>query len=95
MEQLDHIRGNIAEEIARLKRQPGKDITILGSGTLLRSLLRDGLLDELTLLVHPVVLGSGKRLFEYRSDARALKLASSRTFGTGVVPLAYRPADKG
>jgi len=88
------IRGNMAEEIARLKRQPGKDITILGSGTLVRSLLRDGLLDELTLMVHPVVLGSGKRLFEDRSDARALMLASSRTFSTGVVSLAYRPADK-
>jgi dihydrofolate reductase len=88
------ISGNVAEEIARLKRQPGKDITILGSGTLVRSLLRDGLLDELTLMVHPVVLGSGKRLFEDRSDARALMLASSRTFSTGVVSLAYRPADK-
>jgi len=88
------ISGNVAEEIARLKRQPGKDITILGSGTLVRSLLSDGLLDELTLMVHPVVLGSGKRLFEDRSDARALMLASSRTFSTGVVSLAYRPADK-
>ena len=88
------ISGNVAEEIARLKRQPGKDITILGSGTLVRSLLRDGLLDELALMVHPVVLGSGKRLFEDRSDARALMLASSRTFSTGVVSLAYRPADK-
>ena len=88
------ISGNVAEEIARLKRQPGKDITILGSGTLVRSLLRDGLLDEFTLMVHPVVLGSGKRLFEDRSDARALMLASSRTFSTGVVSLAYRPADK-
>jgi dihydrofolate reductase len=88
------ISGNVAEEIARLKRQPGKDITILGSGTLVRSLLRDGLLDELTLMVHPVVLGSGKRLFGNRSDARALMLASSRTFSTGVVSLAYRPADK-
>jgi dihydrofolate reductase len=88
------ISGNMAEEIARLKRQPGKDITILGSGTLVRSLLRDGLLDELTLMVHPVVLGSGKRLFEDRSDARALMLASSRTLSTGVVSLAYRPADK-
>ena len=89
------IRGNMAEEIARLKRRPGKDITILGSGTLVRSLLRDGLLDELTLMVHPVVLGSGKRLFEDRSDARALMLASSRTFSTGVVSLAYRLADEG
>src|SRR5215216_2148539 len=88
------IKGDVAEEIARLKRQPGKDIGIVGSGVLVRSLLRDGLLDELTLMVHPVVLGSGKRLFEDRSDARALMLASSRTFSTGVVSLAYRPADK-
>ena len=77
-----------------MKQEPGPGIVILGSGTLVRSLLRDGLLDERTLMVHPVVLGSGKRLFEDRSDARALKLASSRTFSTGVVSLAYRPADK-
>ncbi len=89
------IRGNMAEEIAQLKQRPGKDITILGSGALVRSLLRDGLLDELTLMVHPVVLGSGKRLFEDRSDTRALKLVGSRTFGTGVVSLTYRLADKG
>jgi dihydrofolate reductase len=81
------IRGNMAEEISRLKRQPGKDITILGSGILVRSLLRDGLLDELTLMVHPEMLGSGKRLFKDRSDPRALKLEGSRTFGTGVVSL--------
>jgi dihydrofolate reductase len=89
------IKGDVAEEIAELKHQQGKDITVLGSGVLVRSLLRDGLLDELTLMVHPVVLGSGKRLFEDRSDARALKLAGSRTFGTGVVSLAYQPATKG
>jgi dihydrofolate reductase len=89
------IRGNMAEEIARLKRQPGEDITILGSGTVVWSLLRDGLLDELTLMVHPVVLGSGKRLFEDGDGRQALELAGSRTFGTGVVSLAYRPADKG
>jgi dihydrofolate reductase len=86
------ISGNVAEEISRLKRQPGKDITILGSGELVRSLLRHGLLDELRLLVHPLVLGSGKRLFEDGSDARELKLAGSRTFGTGVASLTYRPA---
>jgi dihydrofolate reductase len=50
------IKGDIAEEIAKLKRQPGKDITIIGSGSLVRSLLRDGLLDELGLMVHPIVL---------------------------------------
>src|SRR5215210_9150882 len=50
------IEGNVAEEIAELKRRPGKDITIVGSGALVRSLMRDGLLDELRLMVHPVVL---------------------------------------
>jgi dihydrofolate reductase len=58
------IKGNVAEAVVKLKRQPGKDITILGSGALVRSLLRDGLLDELGLMVHPVVMGCGKRLFE-------------------------------
>ena len=53
------IKGNVAEEIAKLKQQPGKDISISGSGTLVRSLLRDGLLDEITLMVHPIVLGAG------------------------------------
>lgn len=83
------IRGDVAEEVAALKRKTGKDITILGSAELVRSLLRDDLIDELTLLIHPVVLGSGKRLFEDRSGQRALKLASSRTFGSGVVSLTY------
>jgi dihydrofolate reductase len=84
-----------AEEIARLKRQPGEDITILGSGELVRSLLRHGLLDELQLLVHPVVLGSGKRPFEDGDDRKPLEIAGSRTSRTGVVSSAYRPADEG
>ena len=85
------IKGNVAEEIAELKRQPGKDIGIVGAGTLVRSLLRDDLLDELRLMVHPIVLGGGKRLFEdvgYRKD---LELVDSKTFGTGVLYLTYRP----
>jgi len=86
------IKGDIAEEIARLKRQPGKDITIIGSGALVRSLLRDGLLDELSLMVHPIVLGSGKHLFEDGSDRKPLELVDSRTFGTGVLYLTYQPA---
>jgi len=86
------IKGNIAEEIADLKRQPGKDITIVGSGALVRSLLRDGLLEELRLMVHPVILGSGKRLFEDGGVQNALKLVDSKTFGTGVLYLTYRPA---
>jgi dihydrofolate reductase len=89
------IGGNAAEEIAKLKRRPGKDITVLGSGALVRSLLRDGLLDELRLMVHPVILGGGKRLFEGEQDRKGLKLVDSRTFATGVVYLTYRPADEG
>ncbi len=87
------IKGNIAEEIAKLKRQQGKDITILGSGALVRSLLREGLLDELRLMVHPVVLGGGKRLFEDGGDLRRVKLVDLRTFDTGVVYLTYQPED--
>jgi dihydrofolate reductase len=86
------IRGSeFAEAVAELRLQPGKDITIIGSGALVRSLLRDGLLDELRLMVHPVVLGGGKRLFEDGEDRKGLELVDSRTFATGVVYLAYRP----
>ncbi len=85
------IEGNVAEQIAELKRQPGKDIGIVGSGTLVRSLLQDDLLDELRLMVHPIVMGSGKRLFEEGGDQKALKLVDSKTFGTGVLYLIYQP----
>ncbi len=83
-----------AEGVAGLKRQPGKDITIIGSGALVRSLLREGLLDELRLMVHPIVLGGGKRLFEEGGDRRSLELVESRAFATGVLYLTYRPADE-
>jgi len=86
------IKGDVSEEITELKRQPGKDITIIGSGALVRSLLREGLLDELRLMVYPVVLGGGKRLCEDGGDRKALELVDSRTFGTGVLYLTYRPA---
>ena len=81
-----------AQEITELKQQPGNDITIIGSGALVRSLLGNGLLDELRLVVHPIILGGGKRLFEDHADREALELVDSRTFGTGVLSLAYRPA---
>jgi dihydrofolate reductase len=83
-----------AEKIAELKRLAGKDIGIIGSGALVRSLLEDGLLDELTVMVHPIVLGSGKRLFEDGGDRYALELVDSRTFGSGVVVLTYEPAEE-
>ena len=85
------IKDNVAEEVSKLKRQPGKDITILGSGTLVRSLLAEGLLDELTLMVHPIVVGRGKHLFDDGGDRKALELVDSKTFGTGVLYLTYQP----
>ena len=86
------ISGNVAQELRRLKQQPGKHISITGSGTLVRSLLRDNVLDELRLLVHPIVVGSGKRLFEDVSGRLALKLVDAKTFSTGVLYLSYAPA---
>jgi dihydrofolate reductase len=88
------IKGNVAEEISRLKRQPGKDIGITGSVTLVQTLLQEDLLDELGLIIHPVVVGSGKRLFEDGGVPKELKLVDSKTFSTGVVYLTYRPAGK-
>ena len=86
------IKGNVVDELTKLKQQPGKNIAITGSGTLVRSLLRDDLLDELRLLVHPIVVGSGKRLFQDGTAHKPLKLVESKTFGTGVVYLTYQPA---
>ena len=86
------IKGNVAEEIAKLKRQPGKDIGIVGSATLVRSLLQVDLLDELSLMVHPIVVGNGKHLFEDGGDQKALELVDSKAFGTGVLYLTYQLA---
>jgi dihydrofolate reductase len=88
------IKDNVAAEITRLKQQPGKNIGITGSATLVQSLLQDDLLDELMLMVHPVVVGSGKRLFEDGGALKELKLVDSKTFSTGVVSLTYQPAGK-
>ena len=81
----------LAERTSELKLLPGKDITIIGSGELVRSLLKDGLLDELRLMVHPIILGGGRRLFEEGEERMGLELVDSRTFSTGVVYLTYRP----
>jgi dihydrofolate reductase len=85
------IEGDVAEEITRLKEQPGKDISITGSVALVRSLIAGDLLDELRLMVHPIVVGSGKRLFEEGANQKALQLVDSRAFSMGVLYLTYRP----
>ena len=79
-------------EIAELKQRAGQNIGMTGSATLVSSLLREGLLDELHLFVFPVVLGSGKRLFAAPGAKLPLKLINSATFDTGVVQLTYTKA---
>lgn len=85
------IKGDLAGEIARLKAQPGRNIGVAGSPTLVRSLLQQDLLDELTLMIHPVVVGHGKRLFNGEGDLKQLKLVNEQTTSTGVSLLTYQP----
>ena len=88
------IEGDVSEAISRLKQEEGKNILVNGSATLVRSLLRDNLLDELRLFVHPIVLGSGERLFDGGGQVK-LKLAHIHTYDNGVASLTYQPADQG
>ena len=86
------VRGDLGEEVGKLKRQDGANIQIPGSPTLVRSLLAAGLLDELSLGIVPVVAESGMRLFEGVGAQVALELVESRTLSSGVLALNYRPA---
>lgn len=83
------IKSNILEEITALKQQPGKDILVYGSGTLANTLLQHDLVDQLQLLVYPVVLGAGKRLFQ-DGFSTTLKLVETKAFSSGVVLLMYQ-----
>ena len=86
------IRGNVAEEVSELKRQPGRDILVYGSADLMRTLMRHDLVDEYRFWVQPVVVGGGKRLFGEGGEAKELRLAGATTFATGTVVLSYEPA---
>lgn len=88
------IKDNVAEEVSKLKQQPGQDILMYGSADLMRALMRHDLIDEYRIWVTPVVVGSGKRLFGQESDQKALRLADTATFGSGIVVLSYRLAEK-
>jgi class 3 adenylate cyclase/dihydrofolate reductase len=88
------IGGNPAEKIAELKQQSGGDILLLGSADLLNSLIKHDVIDEYRMMVFPVVLGSGKRLFRDATDITHLQPVDTRTFQSGVTVLAYRPADR-
>ncbi|MFI6324381.1 dihydrofolate reductase family protein [Nonomuraea sp. NPDC050556] len=86
------IEGDVVAAVKELKGQPGANIHINGSITLTQTLLAAGLIDELRLLVHPIVLGGGRRLFSDGVGQVPLKLTQAVTFGTGVVDLTYQPA---
>jgi dihydrofolate reductase len=84
--------GEAAQSVARLKEQPGKDIVVLGSGDLLQTLMRSGLVDHFLLSIHPLVLGRGRRLFDDDDARRAFRLVRSVPTTTGVVIAGYEPA---
>jgi dihydrofolate reductase len=88
---VTQLSGDLGAELAALKAKPGKDILVQGSTVLVRSLLQDGLLDELSLLIMPIVVGSGRRLFE-DGTRLGLTLTDSAVFGNGVVSVTYQPA---
>jgi dihydrofolate reductase len=90
----EQLTGDLIESVRALKSEPGSsDIGISGSISVLRQLLAARLIDELHLLVHPIAIGAGLRLFDEREQPIPLKLISSETFKTGVLNLVYAPAD--
>jgi dihydrofolate reductase len=88
------LEGDVSEAVSRLKQEDGETITLNGSAALLRSLLRAELVDELRLFLHPVVLGSGHRLFDDGEDLGAFKLIDCHAYDNGVASLTYRPTER-
>jgi len=88
------IRENIVETITRLKQQPGREIQIEGSAELVGHLQAAGLVDEYQFIVHPVIMGGGRRFFQEGKQPAGLKLADTRTLDNGVVALRYQRADR-
>jgi dihydrofolate reductase len=87
------IKNNVVEEITRLKQQDGKDIVVHGSGRLIETLMQHDLVDVFRLLIYPVVLGKGQRLFESDNKAK-LKLVESKAVSSGVIAAVYEPERK-
>jgi dihydrofolate reductase len=86
------IKGDVAAEVAKLKQQDGGPILVAGSATLVRSLIESDLVDELRLMVFPVLLGGGKRPFPESGEKKKFKLTDTRTFGSGVAVNTYEAA---
>ena len=86
------IEGDVVAGVAALKRQPGRDLMVYGSATLVRTLLQHDLIDDYRLMFYPLVVGKGKRLFEEGGEPRTLKLVETKAFSSGIVVLSYQPA---
>jgi dihydrofolate reductase len=86
------LKGDVAEEVGKLRQELDGDIVVHGSAKLVQTLIEHDLVDQLRLMVFPVVLGSGKRLFGDTSDKKALRLVDSKVVGDGVAILIYEPA---
>jgi len=87
------LKGDIAEAVAKLKQQIDKDLLIMGSGELIQSLMRHNLVNTYLLLIHPLVLGAGRRLFAEGGPAATLRLVDTKTTAKGVVVATYRPGE--
>ena len=87
------LRGDVVAEVSKLRQESSGDIVVHGSAQLVQTLIEHDLVDELRLMVFPVVLGTGKRLFGDTSDKKRMRLASSKTVGDGVVILIFQPTD--
>jgi len=85
------VKDNIAEEISKMKQQPGKDMVIFGSGSVVSTFMQHGLIDEYRIIVNPIVLGNGKPLFKGINGKQNLKLLKTKVLGSGVVILYYEP----
>ena len=85
------LKGDVPRAVASLKAEQEKDLVVLGSGELVQTLMKHSLVDLYMLLIHPLILGSGRRLFTAGSEYAALQLVDSKTTGTGVVISTYRP----
>jgi dihydrofolate reductase len=85
------LEGDLVEEVSKLRQGPDGDIVVHGSAQLVQALIENDLVDELRLMVFPVVLGAGKRLFADTSDKKALRLVDSKVVGDGVMILVYQP----
>jgi dihydrofolate reductase len=85
------VKGNIAAEMRKMKQEPGRDMVILGSGSIVSQLAQEGLIDEYQIVVNPIVLGAGRTMFEGIKQKMTLKLTRMRAFGNGNVSLCYEP----